>query len=68
MIKAIAIEQQVFEELRPVFNYFDRYWMGVVWLIILWSHSMRHYLGTWEFIHHYGHFMVNFFEALIKKS
>jgi len=30
IIKAIAIEQQVFEELRPVFNYFDRYWMGVV--------------------------------------
>ncbi|XP_060855621.1 uncharacterized protein LOC132933338 [Metopolophium dirhodum] len=30
MIRAIAIQQQVFEELRPVFNYFDRYWMGVV--------------------------------------
>ena len=30
MVMAMAIEQQVFEELHPLFNYFERYWMRVI--------------------------------------
>lgn len=30
MVRAIAIEQQVFEELGPLFDYFENYWMDLV--------------------------------------
>lgn len=30
MVRAISIKQQVFEELRPLFNYSNRYLMGIV--------------------------------------